>query len=103
VKYGRDVTEEVNTRKEKDRLEQYFQTVIKNLPGGVAVVSFRKGGRMTPEFLSDGFAAMTGMTLEDAWRMYRHDAMAGVMRRQGLGKTMRWPPFMGERNGATAS
>ena len=78
VKYVRDVTDEIQTQKEKERLEQYFQSVIKHLPGGVAVVRYEEDGSMTPEFLSDGFAAMTEMTLEDAWRIYRQDAMAGV-------------------------
>ena len=78
VKYVQDVTEEVRTREEKERLEQYFQTVLKHLPGGVAVVRFEQDGRMTPEFLSDGFASMTGMTLDEAWRLYRRDALAGV-------------------------
>lgn len=35
IQYVRDVTEEVETQKEKKRLEQYFQTMVKNLPGGV--------------------------------------------------------------------
>ncbi|WP_343208640.1 hybrid sensor histidine kinase/response regulator [Anaerolentibacter hominis] len=78
VKFVRDITEEVTTRREKERLEQYFQNVLKNLPGGVVVVHYNKDGSMRPEFLSDGFAAMTGMTLEEAWRLYREDAMAGV-------------------------
>ena len=78
VKYVRDITETVITRKDKERLEQYFQTVLKNLPGGVAVVRYEDQGNMTPEFLSDGFAAMTGMTLQEAWDLYREDAMAGV-------------------------
>ncbi len=78
VKFVRDVTDEVVTRREKERLEQYFQTVVKNLPGGVAVVHYEKDGRLWPEFLSDGFAAMTGMTLERAWELYSEDAMAGV-------------------------
>ncbi len=78
VKYVRDVTEEVMTRKEKKRLEQYFQTVVKNLPGGVAVVRYEQDGQMTPEYLSDGFATMTSMTLEEAWALYSRDAMAGV-------------------------
>ncbi|GAA6515089.1 PAS domain-containing protein [Phocea massiliensis] len=78
VKYVRDVTEEVKTRKEKERLEQYFQTVVKNLPGGIGVIRYEEDGKMTPEFLSDGFAAMTGMTLEGAWQLYEKDAMAGV-------------------------
>ena len=33
---------------------------------------------MVPEYLSDGFAALTGMTLEEAWALYRTDALAGV-------------------------
>ena len=33
---------------------------------------------MTPEFLSDGFAEMTGMTVQQAWDLYRQNAMAGV-------------------------
>ena len=78
VKYIRDITQEVQTRREKERLEQYFQTVVKNLPGGVAVVRYEKDGSMVPEFLSDGFAAMTGMSLQAAWKLYRQDAMAGV-------------------------
>ena len=78
VKYVRDITKEVEIRKEKERLEQYFETVVKNLPGGVAVVRYEQDGSMAPEFLSDGFAAMTGMTYEEAWALYKQDAMAGV-------------------------
>lgn len=78
VKYVQDVTEEVKTRKEKERLEEYFQTMVKNLPGGIAVVRREAGGGMVPEYLSDGFAALTGMTLEEAWALYRTDALAGV-------------------------
>lgn len=63
--------------KEKERLEKYFQTVLKHLPGGVAVVLY-KDGAMTPEYLSEGFAAMTGMTKEQAWELYKNDAMSGV-------------------------
>ncbi|MCB7059903.1 hypothetical protein, partial [Eggerthella lenta] len=33
---------------------------------------------MQPEFLSDGFAAMTDMEYEEAWELYREDAMYGV-------------------------
>ena len=78
VKFVRDVTEEVQAQRERERLEQYFQTVVKHLSGGVAVVCLEKDGRMTPEFLSEGFAAMTGMGMEEAWRLYQADAMAGV-------------------------
>ena len=78
VKIIRDVTEEIELRREKERLAQYFETVLKNLPGGVAVVSYGQDGKMLPEFLSEGFAAMTEMTLDEAWDLYRRDAMEGV-------------------------
>lgn len=78
VKYVRDITKEVEARKEKERLEQYFQTVVKNLPGGVAVVNYKKDGSLVPEYLSDGFAEMTDMSLDEAWRLYKQDAMTGV-------------------------
>lgn len=69
---------ELESRREKERLEQYFETVLKHLPGGVAVVRYESVGCMTPEFMSEGFAAMTGMTLSEAWALYQKDAMAGV-------------------------
>lgn len=78
VKYVRDVTEDVKIQKEKDRLEQYFQTVLKYLPGGTAVVRHEKNGKMVPEFLSAGFAEMVEMSSEEAWALYQQDAMAGV-------------------------
>jgi PAS domain S-box-containing protein len=78
VKYVQDVTEETRVQKEKERLEQYFQTLVKNLPGGVAVVRYKKDGSLVPEFLSDGFAAMTGMTPKEAWSLYKKNALNGV-------------------------
>lgn len=78
VKYVRDVTEEVTNRRERERLEQYFQTVLKHLPGGIVVVHYEKDGTLKPEFISEGFADMTDMTLEDAWQLYETDALAGV-------------------------
>ena len=73
-----DITQMVKTRREKEKLEQYFQTVVKNLPGGVAVVRCEKDGALIPEFMSDGFAEMTGMTPQEVWELYRYNAMAGV-------------------------
>lgn len=78
IRYVRDVTEEDRVRLEKERLEQYFQTLVRNLPGGVAVMRCKEDGPATPEFLSEGFAEMTDMTLGEAWELYRQDAMAGV-------------------------
>ncbi|MDO4545993.1 MAG: PAS domain-containing protein, partial [Bacillota bacterium] len=78
IVYIRDITDEAETRREKERLEQYFQTLIKNLPGGIAVVRCESDGTMTPEFISQGFADMTGMTMEQAWNLYREDATSGA-------------------------
>lgn len=78
VKYVRDVTEDISVQKEKERLEQYFQTVLKYLPGGTAVVCHKKNGEMFPEFLSDGFAEMVNMPMEQVWELYRKDALSGV-------------------------
>ena len=78
VKYVRDITSEVNSRKERKRLEQYFQTVVKYLPGGMAVVRHNADGSMKPEYLSDGFAEMLEMSREDAWAMYQENALSGV-------------------------
>lgn len=64
VKIVRDVTGAVELRREKERLAQYFETVLKNLPGGVAVVRLDAQGKMEPEFMSEGFAAMTEMTMD---------------------------------------
>ena len=78
IKYVRDITEEVNVKREKERLEKYFETVLKYLPGGVAVVHRALNGGMTPEYLSDGFADMVGMSMDEAWDMYKQDALSGV-------------------------
>lgn len=63
---------------EQKRLELYFQSTIENLPGGVAVVCYEKDGNLKLELLSAGFAAMTDMTLDEAWQLYGQDAMGGV-------------------------
>lgn len=78
VKYVQDVTEEVRTQKEKEHLEQYFQTMVRKLPGGVVVVRFEKDGRKVPEYFSDGYAALSGMTMEELWENYGEDGMTGV-------------------------
>ncbi|MDY4668602.1 MAG: ATP-binding protein [Oliverpabstia sp.] len=78
VKYVRDITEEVKVKREKERLEKYFETVLKYLPGGVAVVHHELNGALTPEYLSDGFAEMVNMPMEEAWEMYKSNALSGV-------------------------
>ncbi|MGN0657998.1 MAG: ATP-binding protein [Emergencia sp.] len=70
IRYVKDVTEETKNRVEKDRLEQYYQTLIRNLPGGI-VVSVCRDGEIAPEFFSEGFAEMTGMETEEAFEFYK--------------------------------
>ncbi len=78
VKYVRYITEEVNSRRQRERLEQYFQTVVKYLPDGMAVVHHEVGGALIPEYLSDGFSEMLDMSKEEAWNMYQKNALSGV-------------------------
>lgn len=79
VTYVSDVTEEVEMRREKERLDQYFRIIVKNLSGGISVCYYdEKDDRLKPEFLSEGFAAMFGMTLDEAWSLYRNDGGIGV-------------------------
>ena len=73
-----DTTEELKERRAKERLEQYFQTAVKYLPGGMAVIRHDVDGSIKPEYLSEGFSEMLGMRHEDAWAMYQESALAGV-------------------------
>lgn len=66
IKYVRDTTEELKERRAKERLEQYFQTAVKYLPGGMAVIRHDVDGSIKPEYLSEGFSEMLGMRHEDA-------------------------------------
>lgn len=78
IQYVRDVTREANTRREKERLEMYFQTIVKNLPGGISVIRCNPDGSLVPEFISEGFASMTHRTVEEAEKMYEKDILAGI-------------------------
>ena len=46
--------------------------------GGLAVVNYTAQGVWIPEFISEGFASLCGMTPEKVRELYKHDAMAGV-------------------------
>ena len=74
--YVRDTTEELKERRAKERLEQYFQTAVKYLPGGMAVIRHDAEGNIKPEYLSEGFSEMLDMPHEDAWAMYQENALA---------------------------
>lgn len=46
--------------------------------GGLAVVNYTAQGVWIPEFISEGFASLCGMTPKEIRELYKHDAMAGV-------------------------
>ena len=52
------------------------------LPGDIVLIADNMlgddDGGMTPEFISDGFAALVGMTKEEAEELYKTDIFAGV-------------------------
>lgn len=78
IQYLRDITEETEIQREKERLEQYFQTLVETLPGGVVVVRGKTSGDLVAEYLSAGFSDMIGVTPERAWEIYRENTMAEV-------------------------
>ena len=78
IMYLRDVTKETHARREKERLELYFQSLVKNLPGGISVIRCQPDGVMTPEYVSEGFASMLRMTVEEVETSYEGNFFAGV-------------------------
>lgn len=78
VKYMKDVTEEVQTRREKERLDIYFRSIVEQFPGGISMMVYGTDGTLKPEFISHGFAAMTQRTVEEARLLYEEDAFAGI-------------------------
>lgn len=78
IQYVHDVTEEVKVRREKERLELYCQTLIQSLPGGVAVIRLMPDGSVTPEYISEGFSVLLGMSPNETFELYREDIFAGI-------------------------
>lgn len=78
VKYMRDITEEVRTRQEKERLDLYFRSIVEQFPGGISMLLYHPDGTMKLEFISKGFAAMTRRTVEEAMDLYDKDIFAGI-------------------------
>lgn len=74
-----DVTDKITSSRKTEQLEQFYQTLVQNLPGGIAVIRFDMAKKqMLPEYISEGFAAMTGMSTVEAYALYKNDATAGV-------------------------
>ena len=78
IKHVREITEEVRVRKENERLAQYFQTVVQNLPGGVTVIECTPKGQLIPEYISEGFAEMAGMSYAAISQAIRQDFTANI-------------------------
>ena len=64
--------------RELARENEMKQTILNAIPAGIAVIRHDQDGHMEPEFFSNGFAALTGMTQQEAWGLYGADAMYGV-------------------------
>lgn len=60
------------------RASEASRAILNAIPGGVAAIRYTPDGRWVPEFLSEGFAAMCDMPMEQVWELYRKDAMTGV-------------------------
>ena len=74
-----DITDKITSSRKNEQLEQFYQTLVQNLPGGIAVIRFDMAKKqMLPEYISEGFAAMTGMSTDEAYALYKNDATAGV-------------------------
>lgn len=74
-----DITEETETRKKKDSLEQYFRMIVKHIQGGVAVFAYDKiVSKFTTEYMSPGFASMFGMTQDEIYSLYKDDPIVGI-------------------------
>ena len=56
----------------------YFQTVVKNLPGGVTVIQSRQAGQLVPEYISEGFAEMAGMSYTAMCQAIQQDFTANI-------------------------
>lgn len=74
-----DITDKITSSRKTEQLEQFYQTLVQNLPGGIAVIRFDMAKKqMLPEYISEGFAAMTGMSTDEAYALYKNDATAGI-------------------------
>ena len=74
-----DITDKITSSRKTEQLDQFYQTLVQNLPGGIAVIRFDMAKKqMLPEYISEGFAAMTGMSTDEAYALYKNDATAGV-------------------------
>ncbi|MGM9530069.1 MAG: ATP-binding protein [Phascolarctobacterium sp.] len=69
-------TQQGYARLNKD--DQRKQKILNTIPGGVAVIKQDASGVWSPEFMSEGFADMVGMSLMQLWLLYKEDAMTGV-------------------------
>lgn len=79
-----EITQELIREKERN------QTILNAIPAGIAVLRYDPDGHIEPEFFSEGFAALSGMTRQETEEMYGQDAMSGVHPddRERLGKEL---------------
>lgn len=63
---------------ETERIDEYWKVIINGLPGGISVLRISPDNTITPEYISDGFCALTLMTQQQAMALYSADAFAGL-------------------------
>ena len=55
----------------------YFQSVVENLPGGITIIiRYESDNSLIPEYISEGFASMCHMTVEEVENVYKNDIFA---------------------------
>ena len=64
--------------RELTQVNERNQTILNAIPVGVAVIRYDPDGHTEPEFISEGFASLIGMSRQEAWKLYGTDAMFGV-------------------------
>lgn len=60
------------------RDNELTQRLMNDTPGGFVRLRMLPGGNAVPEFISDGFCRIMGMTHDEAMELYTKDAYAGV-------------------------
>ena len=49
-----DITDKITSSRKTEQLEQFYQTLVQNLPGGIAVIRFDMAKKqMLPEYISE--------------------------------------------------
>ncbi|MEG1918043.1 MAG: PAS domain-containing protein, partial [Oscillospiraceae bacterium] len=73
VGLGRDVTAQRELELERDRESRKYETLVQSIPGGVGI--YQLDEKVTPIYVSDGVARLSGMTREEYFDAIRENSM----------------------------